>query len=145
MHDRVCLSRHMLQEKAKDLAKLCATNPAKQQSEHSMPYRSYTDWCHPKLNGYYWEVYDELPRHEGQFLMHAGGKGDSRCLCVTCTGAEGPYIIHQDESNVEVTAPEMQMLVNNCLDRESIVFFSVVLKWDRLPYRNHALMNLCAK
>ena len=89
MHDRVCLWRHMLQEKAKDLAKPCAENLATQQSEHSMPYRSYTDWCHPKLSGYYWEVYDELPRDEGQFLMHAGGKGDPRCLCVTCTGAGG--------------------------------------------------------
>ena len=87
-----------------------------------MPYRSYTDWGHSKLFGYYWDVYDELPRDAGQFLMHTGGKGTPRCLCVTCNGAEGSYIIHQDDSNVEVTAPEMQMLVNTCLDRESIVF-----------------------
>ena len=146
MHDRVCLSRHMLQEKAKDLAKLCAANPATQQSEHSMPYRRYIEWGHPHLSGFYWSVYDELPQDACQFLMHTGGKGTPRCLCVTCTGAESSYIIHQDDSNVEVTAPEMQMLVHTCLDRESIVFFSVALTRDKpSSYRNHALMNLCAQ
>ena len=110
-----------------------------------MRYRSYTDWCHPKLDGYYWEVYDELPQIDGHFLVHVGGKGDPRCLCVKYTAASNSYLIHQDEATVELTGPVMRSLVNRCVDRNSIVFFSVSVEVPSLPFAGPALSKLFAQ
>ena len=121
----------MLQEKTKDLATHCKSNPPQQESADSMFYRSYEDFSHPKLPDYYWEVYNELPQTESQFLIHVGGEGDPRCFCVKCSGALGPYIIKQKDNSIQLAAPVMRSLVNKCLDRRSIVFFSVTLEWKK--------------
>ena len=121
----------MLQEKTKDLATHCKSNPPQQESADSMSYRSYADFSHPKLPDYYWEVYNELPQTESQFLIHVGGEGDPRCFCVKCSGALGPYIIKQKDNSIQLAAPVMRSLVNKCLDRRSIVFFNVTLEWKK--------------
>ena len=134
----------MFPDKAKAIAELAASQPPTQQSEGGMLVRSYIDWCAPKEPAMYFSVLDEIPTTDCHFLMHVGGNGSPHCVCVQSVCAGTIYVVKDQKGAFELTQPLMHALYRKCVDRKSIVFFTVSLA-PPVAYSAPGLLKLSAQ